>query len=309
MKLLLIVLAVAEFGDKEGAVSYLEDAAPGRAYVYTCGWKYDEFAQALFGLPLAPVTHKPTARDIVLSGIGGPVSCPVGPKRVVHVQGESPLLGPSMAKPLSGHYYLGPLATAMPGALQVYFAAEAYYHIAPWQRTGADMLRQDNSGKYGLTYTARNCVPVREKAFDALAERIDVYAGGGCHGSHPEKSRPIGARAQHASNYLAFRDYRYVLCMENRDSLGYITEKILYAFAAGAVPIYWGTREVFDLFNRNAFIYYDPANPLLALNAVAYLEGNRTAYDEMARQPIFAPGAHWKHFGKGLARRVNGLMG
>jgi len=96
--------------------------------------------------------------------------------------------------------------------------------------------------------------------------------------------------------------------MENQDSPGYITEKIINAFAAGAVPIYWGTREVFDLFNRNAFIYYDPVAPLLALNAVAYLEGNRTAYDEMARQPIFAPGAYWKHFGKGLARRVNAMI-
>jgi len=96
--------------------------------------------------------------------------------------------------------------------------------------------------------------------------------------------------------------------MENTNSKGYITEKIINAFAAGAVPIYYGTPEVFDLFNRNAFIYYDPNNNRTAMDTVAYLEGNRTAYDEMVRRPVFAPGAQSKHFGKGLARRVNGLL-
>ena len=43
---------------------------------------------------------------------------------------------------------------------------------------------------------------------------------------------------------------------ESKAMPGYITEKILAVFLAGAIPIYWGTEEVFGIFNRKAFIFY-----------------------------------------------------
>jgi alpha(1,3/1,4) fucosyltransferase len=69
--------------------------------------------------------------------------------------------------------------------------------------------------------------------------------------------------------------------MENTNQAGYVTEKILDAFIGGAVPIYWGASDVFDIFNRDAFIYFDPENPNEALNRVKYLESNLTAYMEI----------------------------
>jgi GR25 family glycosyltransferase involved in LPS biosynthesis len=43
-----------------------------------------------------------------------------------------------------------------------------------------------------------------------------------------------------------YKDYKFVLCYENRLMPGYTTEKLLHAKAAGCVPIYWGDGEDFD---------------------------------------------------------------
>ena len=62
------------------------------------------------------------------------------------------------------------------------------------------------------------------------------------------------------------------------------------ALISGAIPIYYGTTEVFDLFNKDAFIYYEIDDPQPALDRIAYLETNRTAYAEVLAQPILANG-------------------
>jgi hypothetical protein len=45
--------------------------------------------------------------------------------------------------------------------------------------------------------------------------------------------------------------------MENHALPGYISEKLLFAFLGGCLPIYYGTREVFDVFNADAFVFWD----------------------------------------------------
>ena len=54
--------------------------------------------------------------------------------------------------------------------------------------------------------------------------------------------------------------------------------------------IYYGSVEVFDIFNPKSFIYYDINNPEVALNAIARLEGNASAYDEVMAEPILLEG-------------------
>ena len=79
--------------------------------------------------------------------------------------------------------------------------------------------------------------------------------------------------------------------MENKKKDGYLTEKIVNAFAGGTVPIYYGSApDVFDVFNENAFVYYDIDDPQPALDRIKYLEMNKTAYDEVLRGPILKDG-------------------
>lgn len=98
---------------------------------------------------------------------------------------------------------------------------------------------------------------------------------------------------------------------------GYITEKIINAFLSGCIPIYYGTAEIFDIFNEKAFIYYNVSDPEPALKQVAYLESNETAYNETLNQPILANGERTieKYFsysdkvGKGMVKhRIRKMM-
>ena len=57
------------------------------------------------------------------------------------------------------------------------------------------------------------------------------------------------------------RNYQFCLVMENTKVDAYISEKIMLAFLGGCIPIYWGTLDVYEIFNANAFIYYDIDQP------------------------------------------------
>jgi Glycosyltransferase family 10 (fucosyltransferase) C-term len=132
--------------------------------------------------------------------------------------------------------------------------------------------------------------------------------------------KKLKGRREYQENSKSFRQYRYCLVMENTAKSGYITEKIVYAFLGGCVPIYYGTREVFDVFNKNAFIFYDVQHPELALEKIRYMEmENRSAYDEMLNsQPILANGTDTieRYFslrddigGGKLIRRIRAMLG
>ena len=94
------------------------------------------------------------------------------------------------------------------------------------------------------------------------------------------------------------------ICMENKNTPGYITEKILMAFLAGTVPVYYGTKEVFDIFNRKAFIYYDIENPEEAVDRIKHLEENPDDYDKMLNEPILNDGAYEKYFSKEAITKI-----
>lgn len=49
-------------------------------------------------------------------------------------------------------------------------------------------------------------------------------------------------------------NYKYTICFENSSYPGYVSEKILDAYIAGSIPIYWGSPTVAVDFNTKAFI-------------------------------------------------------
>jgi hypothetical protein len=115
-----------------------------------------------------------------------------------------------------------------------------------------------------------------------------------------------------------FSRYRYALVMENSDSPGYVSEKILHAFLSGTVPIYYGSRFVFDVFNAKAFIFFDLDMPHQALSQIQYYEQNPVEYEKMLSEPILANGQETieKYFswdetvGNGkLKSRIRSLVG
>jgi Glycosyltransferase family 10 (fucosyltransferase) C-term len=168
-----------------------------------------------------------------------------------------------------------------------------------------DPIRREvnNTGERFLIYASTRCVQFREEAFYSLSKVGEVYSGGRCNGSLATPGgREVGyvdseaRKGDWPDNSVLFRRYRFALVMENSAREGYVTEKLVNAFVAGAVPIYFGTTEVFSLFNPRAFVFYNVSDPQPAIERIAHLEANRTAYLSMRREPIMAPGAIARYY-------------
>lgn len=82
--------------------------------------------------------------------------------------------------------------------------------------------------------------------------------------------------------------YRFTFAFENSSTEGYTTEKILDAFVAGSVPLYWGNLRIKnDGFNPRAFVNYSESPGESFYSRVEQLDQNQDAYMEMASQPVF----------------------
>eukprot|EP00934_Nitzschia_sp_Nitz4_P006978 Nitzschia sp. Nitz4//scaffold198_size39746//19206//20402//NITZ4_007602-RA/size39746-processed-gene-0.58-mRNA-1//1//CDS//3329540521//6968//frame0 len=194
------------------------------------------------------------------------------------------------------------------------------------QRLAAAPVSNNNASHF-LIYAHSHCVGVRQSAFRQIAQRKDfppVHFGGRCDGNSKQlrnESRVLSysnkvSLSNWEDNRFTFQNFRFCLTMEHVNTPGYMTEKILVAFWAGCVPIYWGPTEIFEVFHRDSFVYWDPANPSLALERIRYLEKNRTAYQQVVEHSIWAPGALDKYFsfhngieGASYRRRLRRTLG
>jgi len=109
-------------------------------------------------------------------------------------------------------------------------------------------------------------------------------AGGACHGDYPDLHAG-GFGDKYCAPLGEFSKYRFALVMEHIAREFYITEKILGSFLAGTVPVYYGAPEVFDIFNPEAFIFYNISDPEPALHRIAFLEKNPAEYAKVLAQP------------------------
>merc|ERR1719487_1799906 len=113
-----------------------------------------------------------------------------------------------------------------------------------------------------VAYVAARCAPHREQYFLALEAALGAEALGACHGRNAsgaeEAAKKTGGRqeADYMDDAVALLEpFRFAMAFENANVSGYVTEKIVNAFLAGAVPIYWGHPDVFKVFNARSFVY------------------------------------------------------
>ncbi|CAE7943329.1 unnamed protein product [Symbiodinium necroappetens] len=111
-------------------------------------------------------------------------------------------------------------------------------------------------------YLVFKCYPHRERFFRLLDARgreaglgpVETLSRCGDAGEIDRTSQ------RYAETYMddaadLFRRFRFALVFENKIQTRYVTEKIVNAFVAGAVPIYWGSDFVAELFNPDAMIW------------------------------------------------------
>lgn len=94
-------------------------------------------------------------------------------------------------------------------------------------------------------YSNPHC-STRNEFFRKLSEYKKVDAGGSLFNNVDRV--PYGKEIEWMS------DYKFSIAFENREREGYTTEKIVQAFLADTVPIYWGNPRVDEDFNPDAFI-------------------------------------------------------
>lgn len=123
--------------------------------------------------------------------------------------------------------------------------------------------------------------PTRKQLFQALCRYKKVNSGGRFLNNI---GMPDGV-----PNKLEFqRKHKFVIASENTSHPGYLTEKLLDAFAAHAVPIYWGDPLVKETFNEKAFICAQDYPTMEALvERVREVDENDELYAQMLAEPAF----------------------
>jgi len=125
---------------------------------------------------------------------------------------------------------------------------------------------------------------IRQLIFESISEYKQVTSAG-------KHSNNLGYVLARNDTMNFFRRCKFIIASENSKAPGYVTEKILQAFLAGAIPIYWGDDFVFRLFNRERFIYANDHESLSALTAhVREIDTNNNTYMDIIQKPIFPDG-------------------
>ncbi|MCL1887639.1 MAG: glycosyltransferase family 10 [Kiritimatiellaeota bacterium] len=123
--------------------------------------------------------------------------------------------------------------------------------------------------------------PLAETA-DALASHLPLSYGGRWRNS---TNGPVEDKMEF------LRGHRFAIAFENTAAPGYTTEKILEAFAARVIPIYWGNPEIAADFNPAAFVNAaDFESPAALARHVAALDRDPAQRLAMLNAPVFPGG-------------------
>jgi hypothetical protein len=96
----------------------------------------------------------------------------------------------------------------------------------------------------------------------------------------------IGRRTYNDLAVAKYRPYKFVICCENSRYNGYVTEKMISAMLANAIPIYLGAPDVVAHFNPASFVHVGAyANWEQALDRIRELDTNDEKYKQMLSQP------------------------
>jgi len=89
------------------------------------------------------------------------------------------------------------------------------------------------------------------------------------------------------SKFAILPEYKFCLCPENSIYDGYITEKLLDAYAGGTVPIYSGDISVAEDFNYKAFLNYQEIKKMTSfINDIKANEESIIKYTYIYEQPL-----------------------
>jgi hypothetical protein len=134
-------------------------------------------------------------------------------------------------------------------------------------------------------YSNGNADPARDRFYHLLSKYKPVDAAG----KHLNNTVLAGTEKGWASDKVEFMsNYKFSIAFENSSLPGYTTEKIIHAFVAGTIPVYWGDPLIDVDFNPNAFINCHAYKNLKeVVEKVIELDQSNDQYMQMYNQPVF----------------------
>ncbi|RDU72198.1 glycosyltransferase family 10 domain-containing protein [Helicobacter brantae] len=134
-----------------------------------------------------------------------------------------------------------------------------------------------------LVSNGKNADPIRERFFDEISKIDFVASGGGFRNN-------IGKKVENKMEFL--KQYKFNIAFENSQSIGYCTEKLIEAFAAKTIPIYWGDPSLLDsklnLINPKSYINLSSFSSIgEALDFIKEVHSNHQLYMQILQEPAF----------------------
>ena len=84
----------------------------------------------------------------------------------------------------------------------------------------------------------------------------------------------------HGYDLIRFMNqYKFIICFENSNTAGYMTEKIFNVFHARSIPIYNGAPDIDTYINPQSYLKYDP----FLKSKVELLNQNKKLYDHIVQ--------------------------
>lgn len=130
-----------------------------------------------------------------------------------------------------------------------------------------------------FVYSNNRAAEYRTELFQKLQEYKKVNSGGR-YRNNLEDGMPVADKIEFECKH------KFSIACENASHPGYHTEKLVEAFAAGTVPIYWGDPLIEKVFNPKAFINCGAYNSIdEVVERVKYLDQHPDEYLAMLREP------------------------
>ena len=145
----------------------------------------------------------------------------------------------------------------------------------------------DNRQFCGTVVSNGDADSMRDYIFDELSKYKKVASGG--------RYRNNIGLPEGVSDKLEFqKQYRFALASENTSFSGYTTEKLIEAFAAGGVPIYWGDPNVGKYFNEKAFVNVLAYESLeMAIKEIIKLDQDKELYYSFLSEKVMLDSKHF----------------
>tara|TARA_R110001592_G_scaffold19932_6_gene81382 strand:+ start:500 stop:1378 length:879 start_codon:yes stop_codon:yes gene_type:complete len=160
------------------------------------------------------------------------------------------------------------------------------YYVSAGKLDWREMTRRDR----WCCSVASGTLGKRAEFYPLISEKMAVIHGGDFLRNTKEMLKKPG-NSDYLEKIEFLSKFKSNLCFENDDRDGYVCEKILHAFYAGCLPIYWGPKNVGADFNKKAFIdIRDFESDEEAIRHIRDVLSDDSKLHEYLKQPVFSDG-------------------